>query len=159
MGQPGPLFGFINCWALYNIDYDKRLTIIRHFCTMLTGHVLASGINSAKGRGSLRCTSHYLPWYERQETDQQFQTSLLLRVTWVTFFVLLNPTWRPTHWPPWLPFVQLGNPDEGLLPRKDPLKWLHMLKLTNTVSTSHLCPKTRRCWWRGTRVSAASRTI
>ena len=44
------LFGFIHCWAFYIVDYNRQLTFIGHFCTMLTRHVFASGINSATGR-------------------------------------------------------------------------------------------------------------
>ena len=49
MGLSRPLFGFIHFWAFYNVDYNKRLTIIGHFRTMLTRHVFASGVNSSTG--------------------------------------------------------------------------------------------------------------
>ena len=49
MGPSQPLFRFTHCLAFYNIDYSERLTIFGHFHTMLTGLVLASGINSATG--------------------------------------------------------------------------------------------------------------
>ena len=49
IGISRPLLGFIHCWSFYNFNYNRRLTIIRHFRTMLTRHVFASGINSATG--------------------------------------------------------------------------------------------------------------
>ena len=54
MGLFRPLFRFIHCWAFYYFDYNKCLTIIRHFRTMLTRRVLTSGVNSATG-GSAIC--------------------------------------------------------------------------------------------------------
>ena len=49
MGQPWPLFGFINCWAFYNFDYNKSLTIIGELRNILTRHIFTSDINSAMG--------------------------------------------------------------------------------------------------------------
>ena len=49
MGQPWPLLRFINCSAFYNNDFNKWLTIIGHFHTMLMRHVFAWGMNSATG--------------------------------------------------------------------------------------------------------------
>ena len=45
-----------------NVDYNKWLTIIGHFRTMLTRHVFASGINSATGTGGRQVVNKMFSW-------------------------------------------------------------------------------------------------